>query len=152
MNRILELAGVLQESAEAKLYVADPYGNGYSAKPVKKGEVLTREDGNFVDFVSIHPDMKNVYVMCDGKKIKVSLKDIGGKVVQAGEKVQESRMPFGLDGAAKGFADLSIKAKDLDVREKLISQIEGHTGTLESVPYSKISTEDLRKILAAFKN
>ena len=37
-------------------------------------------------------------------------------------------------------------------REKLISQIEGFTGTLESVPYNKISTEDLQKILAALKS
>ncbi len=36
-------------------------------------------------------------------------------------------------------------------REKLISQIEGFTGTLESVPYNKISTEDLQKILKALK-
>lgn len=36
-------------------------------------------------------------------------------------------------------------------REKLISQIEGFTGTLESVPYNKISIEDLQKILKALK-
>jgi len=36
-------------------------------------------------------------------------------------------------------------------REKLISQIEGHTGTLDSMPYDKISTDDLKKILKALK-
>jgi hypothetical protein len=43
-------------------------------------------------------------------------------------------------------------AHDADAREKLISKIEGYTGTLESVPYSKITTEDLQKILDALQS
>lgn len=90
MNRILELAGVLNEGAEGTLYIADPYGNGYSRKAVTKGTVLTRENGNFVDFEAIHPDMKHVYVMWGGKKIKVTLADIGGKILPAGQKANKA--------------------------------------------------------------
>ena len=38
--------------------------------------------------------------------------------------------------------------KELDLREKLIERIEGIVGTLESVPWSKVSTEDMRKLLS----
>jgi len=36
-----------------------------------------------------------------------------------------------------------------DMREKLIERIEGFAGTLKSVPYHQISTDDLKTILNA---
>ena len=40
---------------------------------------------------------------------------------------------------------------EIEKREKLISKIEGITGSLLSVPYNLISTEDLEKIYNALK-
>jgi hypothetical protein len=35
---------------------------------------------------------------------------------------------------------------ELRAREKMIDRIEGYFGALESIPYSEITTEDLKKI------
>lgn len=38
--------------------------------------------------------------------------------------------------------------QEYEIREKLIARIEGYTGTLRSVPYHEISTEDLETLLS----
>jgi hypothetical protein len=89
MNRILELAGVLNEAAEAKLYICNPMGNGYDRKAVKKGEHLTRENGDILPFERLDGN-KVVLKSKDGKEIKASLKDIGGKILAAGQKADKA--------------------------------------------------------------
>lgn len=65
----------------------------------------------------------------DGGQVAVRFFDRNVK-----EGVQKNRM-YGMDAPTD--------------REKLISKIESRTGTLESVPYHKISTGDLKKICNA---
>lgn len=111
-SRILELAGVLKEAAEAKLYIADSYGNGYDRKAVHKGEMLTRENGDICEFVRLDGD-KVVLKNKDGKEHKVSLKDVGGKILAAGQKADkaffEGNVMQPLADLAKDLGNLSIK-------------------------------------------
>lgn len=104
MNRILELAGVLQESAEPKLYIVDPYGNGYSKKAVKKGEMLTQEDGDICEFIRLDGN-KVVLKNKEGKEHKVSLKDVGGKILPAGQKADKAFFESLNEGHVLGKSD-----------------------------------------------
>jgi hypothetical protein len=117
MSRILELAGVLQEAAEAKLYIADAYGNGYDRKAVKKGEMLTRENGDICEFVRLDGN-KVVLKNKDGKEHKVSLKDVGGKVLAAGQKADkaffESLIVEAAGGKRQGAINMIAAASGLD--------------------------------------
>lgn len=89
MSRILELAGLLNEGTEAKLYIVNPMGNGYDKKAVKKGEMLTRENGDICAFDRLDGN-KVVLKSKDGKESKVSLKDVGGKILAAGTKADKA--------------------------------------------------------------
>ena len=41
--------------------------------------------------------------------------------------------------------------KKLDEREELINKIEGAIGSLKSVPWSEVSTEDLQKLWSGIR-
>jgi hypothetical protein len=86
-----------------------------------------------------------------------------GKVVEGpcAKKSDLTALVRDQEGGAISITQITTRDLDEEVgapgkassgyREKLISRIEGFTGTLESVPYNKISTEDLEKILDALK-
>jgi hypothetical protein len=116
-QRILELAGVLQEAAEAKLYICNPMGNGYDRKAVKKGEHLTRENGDILPFERLDGN-KVVLKSKDGKEIKASLKDVGGKILAAGQKADkaffESLVVEAAGGKRQGAINMIATASGLD--------------------------------------
>jgi len=138
-SRILELAGVLKEGAEAKLYIADAYGNGYDRKAVHKGEMLTRENGDICEFVRLDGD-KVVLKNKDGKEHKVSLKDVGGKILPAGQKADKAFFESLYEGHVLGKSDEFKLELDMDGQVHLL---DGEGTVRVSMP--KNTWKDLAK-------
>ena len=51
-----------------------------------------------------------------------------------------------LSEATRNRTDEAFASAESQIREKMISKIEGVFGTLETLAYSKLSTEDISKI------
>jgi hypothetical protein len=99
MNRILELAGVLQEGKNAMVYIMNPGRHGWDRVPVKVGDQLVRENGDAGKFVRIDGN-KIVMTNPAGKEIKVVPSDVACKILPAGQKPDKEF--FKLDEAAGG--------------------------------------------------
>jgi hypothetical protein len=99
MNRILELAGVLQEGKDAMVYIMNPGRHGWDRVPVKVGDQLVRENGDAGKFVRLDGN-KIVMTNPAGKEIKVVPSDVACKILQAGQKPDKEF--FKLDEAAGG--------------------------------------------------
>jgi hypothetical protein len=82
----MKLQDLIKESQSYSAFLANAYGNGFDDKPIEAGEMITTEDGNDAEFVSITPDGKSIMVKVSGSTQKMDPADLGVKIVMSGQK------------------------------------------------------------------
>lgn len=72
----------IENTNEAKAFAPNPYGNGHDDTPIKKGEMLTGDDGDYVEFLGVSNDGKRIIVRKAGKTINVDPAEFDVKISQ----------------------------------------------------------------------
>lgn len=160
VSALQELLSLVEAKSTVEPWAAEMMKDaGLKGKPGP--DMSDTGDGRFI--TNDQADAAKKALKAAGHKLRTS----GSWVTITHAKNPGKGMTFDFDtdgeGVAVRFFDRSIKEdapKDnrmygMDAptnREKLISTIEGFTGTLESMPYHEISLADLQAIAAALKN